>query len=117
LTMSVFDPDQLLDVLDGSNVRPRFATLQELTLGSYPHQTAVLFLYQQPWRARFCAECKKRFVAAEPKNKYCSDACSHENRNRQKREWFNKHGSKQRAARRREANRSKKRGRRSEIKS
>lgn len=117
LTMSVFDPDELLDVAFGFNERPSFATLSELPWGTYPHQKAVLFLHQQPWRARFCAECKKRFVAAEPKNKYCSDACSHENRNRQKRKWFNEHGSEQRAARRRKANRRQKKRRRARLKS
>ena len=57
-----------------------------------PLQRAIVYLFENSWRARFCAECKKRFVAAEPKNKFCSERCSHENRTRQKREWFRKHG-------------------------
>ena len=100
LTTSVFDPANLFDVAFGFEDiagRPAFATLAELH-GIYPHQKAVLYLFEHPWRARFCHECRKRFVAAEPKNKYCSEACSHENRNRQKRDWFNRVGSQQRAA-------------------
>lgn len=57
-----------------------------------PMQRAIVYLFENSWRARFCAECNKRFVAAEPKNKFCSDKCSHENRNRQKREWFKENG-------------------------
>jgi hypothetical protein len=54
-------------------------------------QRAVLYLVGEPWRVRFCAECNKRFVAAEPKNKFCSDFCSNENRLRQKREAWHAH--------------------------
>jgi hypothetical protein len=57
-----------------------------------PMQRAIVYLFEHSWRARFCAECNKRFVAAEPKNKFCSEACSNENRLRQKREWFRDHG-------------------------
>jgi hypothetical protein len=58
------------------------------------YHKAIAFLFAQPWRARFCAECKKRFVAAEPKNKFCSESCSHENRIRQKLESWHKNKAK-----------------------
>ena len=54
-------------------------------------QRAVLYLVSEPWRARFCAECNERFVAGEPKNKFCSGPCSSENRLRQKRESWHSH--------------------------
>jgi hypothetical protein len=41
-----------------------------------PMQRAIVYLFEHSWRARFCAECNKRFVAAEPKNKFCSESCS-----------------------------------------
>jgi hypothetical protein len=119
LTMSVFDPNDILEVAldamfgpDDVVKRPGFIKLEDLFgagLVTYPHQKAVLYLFEHPWRARFCKECKKRFVAVESKNKYCSEVCSHENRNRQKREWFNREGSQQRAARN-ERNRRRTRG-------
>jgi len=106
LTMSVFDPKELGNVaFPFSEERPTFATPTEIPF-SYPHQKAVLYLYQQPWRARFCQECNKRFVAAESKNKYCSEACFHENRNRQKRKWFAEHGSQLRASQKNKKKRS-----------
>lgn len=102
LTMTVFDPEDLAAIgmgLSEGDRRPAIADLTEVGFGYYPHQRAVLYLFEQPWRARFCAECKTRFVAAAARNKYCSETCSHENRNRQKREWFTRSGSGQRAAR------------------
>jgi hypothetical protein len=100
LTMTVFDPEDLAAIGTGlTDERPAIADLSEVGFGYHPHQKAVLYLFEQPWRARFCAECKTRFVAAAARNKYCSETCSHENRNRQKREWFTRSGSGQRAAR------------------
>jgi hypothetical protein len=72
--------------------RPAFENLYGRNVGSTPFHRAVVYLFQNSWRARFCAECNKRFVAAEPKNKFCSETCSNKNRLRQKREWFRKNG-------------------------
>lgn len=98
IVLSVFDPTTLFDVIWGFDKtipgleRPAFASMGDLPYGNSPFQNAVLYIFENPWRARFCAECNKRFVAAEPKNKYCSEACSHEKRNRQKRASWAKHG-------------------------
>jgi len=97
LALSVFDPEDLADIWIGTGRQPVFANPGEMPYRAYPYQKAVFYLFEHPWRARFCAECKKRFVAAEPKNKYCSEDCSHENRLRQKRKWFTQHGSQLRA--------------------
>jgi hypothetical protein len=99
LVLSVFDPAQvnLLD-LSSKPYRPSFAELGDLPAGSSPYQQAVMFLFAEPWRARFCGEqsCNKRFVAAEPKTKYCSEACAHSSRNRQKMTWWNAEGKERR---------------------
>jgi hypothetical protein len=99
LVLSVFDPTQinLLD-LSSKPQRPLFAELSDLPSGSSPYQQAVMFLFAEPWRARFCAEpeCGKRFVAAEPKTMYCSEACTHRSRKRQKMAWWNAEGKRAR---------------------
>jgi hypothetical protein len=79
--------------------RPRFGYGDE-NEQEIPMQRAIVYLFENPWRARLCAECNKRFVAAEPKNKFCSESCSHENRNRQKRKWWNKNMGKDNSAKR-----------------
>ncbi len=53
-----------------------------------PIQRAIVYLFENSWRARFCAQCKKRFVAAEPRNKFCSDECSRIYGNERKADWF-----------------------------
>jgi hypothetical protein len=55
-----------------------------------PLQRAIVFLFEHSWRVRFCAECNKRFVAAQPTNKFCGDECRMNNRTRQKLEWRRK---------------------------
>lgn len=81
LILSVFDPRH----------PPTLTSIDEMSWESVPFQKAVLYLFEQPWRARFCAQCNKRFVAAEPKNKFCSDACSNESRLHQKRNAWHAH--------------------------
>jgi hypothetical protein len=115
LMMLVFDPDDLtlgLDSKDGErpDFRPALGNIYEVGGGIHWHkavvpsyQKAVAYLFNDPWRARFCAECNKRFVAAEPKNKFCSESCAHEHRNRQKRDNWNKYGKQQRQQRRNNA--------------
>jgi hypothetical protein len=41
---------------------------------TYAYQSAVMFLHEQPWRAKICEECHKRFVADHAKRRYCSVA-------------------------------------------
>lgn len=108
LILSVFDPDQLMDIVMFPQLGHRPHIVDDGALGCelYPHQKAVLYLHQEPWRARFCAECEKRFVAAESKNKYCGEACFHKNRDRQKRKWWAENGSKLRAAQQKKMKRS-----------
>ena len=92
IVMSVFDPQEMTDVfasVDGQ-LHSRYANLDATSPGQYPHQRAVLFLFEHPWRARFCPMCNKRFVAAEPKNKFCGEACSHESSRRRHNEWARK---------------------------
>jgi predicted nucleic acid-binding Zn ribbon protein len=73
-------------IKDADNETPR------LRLDTYiPLQRAIVFLFEDSWRARFCAECKKRFVATQPKNKFCGDECRTNNRTRQKLEWRREH--------------------------
>jgi hypothetical protein len=101
LLTSVFNPSDLMDSLFDFKVdRPAFARVSEMNWGYSPFQRAVLYLFDNPWRARFCAECHKRFVAAEPRNKFCSETCAHEHRNRQKRDNWHKHGKQNRAEKR-----------------
>jgi hypothetical protein len=42
----------------------------------WPYQHAVMLLAMQPWRARICEICGKYFVKEEPRERYCSTACS-----------------------------------------
>lgn len=94
LLLSVFDPETTLDAAFGFEIKPgeeqAFANLGDIPAGTTPFQRAVLHLFEHPWRARFCAVCKKRFVAAEPKNKFCSEACSHESSRIRHNEWARK---------------------------
>ena len=58
-----------------------------LRQGYIPMQGAIVYLFADPWRARFCPVCRKPFVAAESRTKFCSSSCSEKDRRRQKREW------------------------------
>jgi hypothetical protein len=80
LLLSVFQPNRRI-----LQDRPVFANLIDLLNFPCPHQKAVTFLYEHPWRAKFCNQCQKPFVALERHNKYCSDICSHEAHTAQKR--------------------------------
>jgi hypothetical protein len=89
--------------------RPTFAALTELECGSYPYQKAVMFLFEHPWRAKFCVQCQKRFVAVERNTRYCSESCSHIAHTKQKLDnWYKPGGGKdQREARTRKSRRAK----------
>ncbi len=93
----LFNPEDLLKFNDFPAVliaepdrEKAFAELSDIPWGETPFQRAALFLFNHPWRARFCAVCKKRFVAAEPKNKFCSQECSHEARRKSHNDWARK---------------------------
>ncbi len=87
LLTSVFEPED-------SPRKTVFATLLNLPIGSTSYYRGLTFLYMQKWRARFCAECEKRFVAAESKTICCSEACSNERIRGDKRRSWSKHGAK-----------------------
>jgi hypothetical protein len=55
-----------------------------------PYQSAVMFMFNQSWRARSCnrPECRKRFVAQSPNDQFCSDACRIEFRRRYKADYI-----------------------------
>lgn len=42
----------------------------------WPFQKAVMFLATERWRARVCAWCGNKFVAAKQRSTYCSSSCS-----------------------------------------
>jgi hypothetical protein len=94
LLLSVFDPETTLDAAFGFDVKlgeeQVFANLGDISAGTTPFQRAVLHLFENPWRARFCPVCGKRFVAAEAKTKFCSLPCSDEATRRRHLEWARK---------------------------
>ncbi len=63
----------------------------------WPYQRAVMLLGVEPWRARFCAQCGKRFVADKPARRFCSNACSTKARQASRSVSWSKHGEKWRA--------------------
>jgi hypothetical protein len=74
LLTSVFDPSYLTDVMLPSPSRPMFATRNEMPEEMYPYQQAVMFLFDQPWRAWLCERerCKRPFVKTHNQAKYCN---------------------------------------------
>jgi hypothetical protein len=91
LVLSVFDP---ADIEDRNGMRPVFMSLADLEdrVIAYeeqveagqtakvddffcPYQRAVLFLFEQSWRAKICARCRKRFIAVSPHTERCSLEC------------------------------------------
>ena len=71
LITSVFDPQNLVDVMLGIKKRPTFADMGELA-EEYGYHKAVRYLIEQPWRAKMCEECGSRFIANHNKRRYCS---------------------------------------------
>jgi hypothetical protein len=51
-----------------------------------PYQNAAMFLFNQSWRARRCnrPDCRKRFVAKEANDQFCSVECRKEFRRQYK---------------------------------
>jgi hypothetical protein len=58
----------------------------------WPYQRAVMFLGVEPWRARFCGQCGKRFVADKPARRFCSNTCSAKARKASRMDWWNRKG-------------------------
>lgn len=67
LLMMVFNPDDFVLRIH----RPMFATFTEID-GQSGYHKAVAFMAKQPWRAKVCEECHRRFVADHSKRLYCS---------------------------------------------
>jgi hypothetical protein len=84
LLTSLFDPTD-------SPPNTVFTTLLRVPIDGSYHR-GLSYLFEHKWRARFCAECKKRFVAAESKTICCSETCSNERIRRTKRQSWSKHG-------------------------
>lgn len=63
----------------------------------WPYQRAVMLLGVEPWRARFCAKCWKRFVADKPARRFCSNRCASSARRQSKKLWWTDKGEKWRA--------------------
>lgn len=61
---------------------------------AYPYQYAVMFLAIEPWRARFCPRCGKRFVADKPARRFCSTACTGNARQGTRAASWKRHGKK-----------------------
>jgi hypothetical protein len=57
----------------------------------WPYQEAVLFLHANPWRAKFCNNCGRRYVKEKPPQKFCSERCTREARKKGKRKLWKNH--------------------------
>lgn len=75
LLMSVFDSDHLLNVmipLPRNNYLPRFVEPNEMPEEIYPLQGAVMFLFEQNWRAIRCKRCQAYWAANGNQAEYCN---------------------------------------------
>ena len=107
LLNSVFDPSRTEFTQMLRWMKRLYSSGSNLQDGYIPMQGAIVYLFANPWRARFCPVCHKPFVAGESKTKFCSTSCSDEDRRRQKREWARENLS---AWRRKQKAKTKKRG-------
>ena len=102
LLNSIFDPDpkeawsRMLGRVfrDGVPENVSLGSVKPFPQSDIPMQTAIVFLYENSWRARLCANCNKQFVAAVPRSKYCSDTCSQGIHNRQQLKSWHTHKKK-----------------------
>lgn len=85
-------------------------THPKTTFEAWPYQRALMFLAVEPWRARFCGICGKRFVAGKPATRFCSAKCAGSARKNSRDAWWHKGGERWR--RKREKRRTPPRGRR-----
>jgi hypothetical protein len=58
----------------------------------WPYQRALMFLCNEPWRARFCSQCGDRFVGDKPARRFCSATCSAKARKNSRAASWQKHG-------------------------
>jgi hypothetical protein len=65
----------LLMVYDRDDEDPPFGAIFDIDPQS-PYQQALVWLNSQPWRARTCKVCKRRFIASWPSNEHCSQHCA-----------------------------------------
>jgi hypothetical protein len=65
-----------------------------LSYPAWPYQMAVMFLGVESWRARFCGQCGKRFVADKPARRFCSNPCAGKARQASRSLSWSKHGEK-----------------------
>lgn len=63
----------------------------------YACQRAIVFLAIEPWRARFCSICGRRFVADKNARRYCSTDCSSRARLDSRNAWWKAYGNEWRA--------------------
>jgi hypothetical protein len=100
--IAVFDDLSKSDaVMDRLLMPPASETQQPLTAAEYgllerkvwPFQHAVMFLTVNSWRARFCTACGKRFVASNPKGRFCNDTCFQRSLKNKKLQWWREHGN------------------------
>lgn len=89
--------------------RPSLSQVWPPPFQVWPFQRAVMFLGMEPWRARFCTLCGKRFVAAKPAQRFCSTDCSKAARKSSKRTWWADNGPQWREQRSKKHKKSSKR--------
>jgi hypothetical protein len=97
---SVQRTSEALQKMDASEVAAFLSKPENLIRPkAFEAQRAVMFLHDQPWRASRCerAQCRKYFVKDSKGRRFCSLACFTENRNADKRKYWDEKGSKQRA--------------------
>lgn len=68
--LTVFDPKE---VNEGD--KPMLANILQIDPESTYYKSLV-WLNSQPWRARTCKLCKRRFIASWPSNEHCSQHCA-----------------------------------------
>lgn len=97
ILITVFDPDEFLEVWLGVHPRPHIMDIGGMS-DMCPYHRAIVFLNEQKWRVRLCERCKSPFVAVHNKQKYCGevwnvdgDTCSSLTRKEQKRKDHAKH--------------------------
>jgi hypothetical protein len=97
--------DTTVEFPEEDGTRRIITSRSSLREGCIPMQRAIVYLFQNPWRARFCKVCNRRFVAAQPKSMFCEEPdqrgemCSHKARTRSERESWHKHKNKWRPPR------------------
>jgi hypothetical protein len=67
--LSVVNPE------DVGEKKPTFGDIMEVDAQSTYYESLV-WLNSQPWRAKTCEHCKRRFIASWPSNEHCSQHCA-----------------------------------------